>query len=53
MIDAESISTTRSNTNAAIYTADDDLLAEEREAFENALFELGQIPVHAPSQRFC
>ncbi|CAF1227462.1 unnamed protein product [Adineta ricciae] len=53
MKDADSISTTRSDTNAAIYTADHDLLAEEREAFENALFELGQIPVHAPPQRFC
>ncbi|CAF2857031.1 unnamed protein product [Rotaria sp. Silwood2] len=35
------------------YTPHDQLLDEERAAFESDTFEFGQIPVHAPPQQFC
>ena len=34
------------------YTPDDQLLDEERVAFQSDTFEFGQIPTHAPSQQF-
>jgi hypothetical protein len=35
------------------YTPEDQLLEDERAAFESDTFELGSIPVHAPSRQFC
>lgn len=35
------------------YTPEDQLLEDERAAFESDTFEFGQIPSHAPSQQFC
>ncbi|CAF1374999.1 unnamed protein product [Rotaria sp. Silwood1] len=44
------LSQTQTITN---YTPDDQLLEEERAAFESDTFEFGQIPTHAPPQQFC
>ncbi|CAF2228825.1 unnamed protein product [Rotaria magnacalcarata] len=35
------------------YTPSDQILEEERAAFESDAFEFGQIPTHAPPQQFC
>jgi hypothetical protein len=35
------------------YTPDDQLLEDERAAFESDTFEFGQIPVHAPPKELC
>ncbi|CAF5103184.1 unnamed protein product, partial [Rotaria magnacalcarata] len=35
------------------YTPRDQILEEERAAFESDAFEFGQIPTHAPPQQFC
>jgi hypothetical protein len=40
-------------TQSTNYTPDDQLLEDERAAFESATFEVGQIPVHPPSRQFC
>ncbi|CAF1453817.1 unnamed protein product [Adineta steineri] len=53
MKDDNHITTANSNVELTNYTADDQLLADERAAFESDTFELGHIPVHAPSQQFC
>ncbi|CAF4237752.1 unnamed protein product, partial [Rotaria magnacalcarata] len=34
------------------YTPSDQILEEERAAFESDAFEFGQIPTHAPPQQF-
>ncbi|CAF0951436.1 unnamed protein product [Adineta steineri] len=53
MKDDNHIITANSSVELTNYTADDQLLADERAAFESDTFELGHIPVHAPSQQFC
>jgi len=35
------------------FTPDDQLLEDERAAFQSDTFEFGQIPTHAPSKQFC
>jgi hypothetical protein len=42
-----------SSIESTNYTPDDQLLEDERAAFESDTFEFGQIPVHAPSRQFC
>jgi hypothetical protein len=45
--------TSNSDLQSTNYTPYDLLLDDERAAFESETFELGQIPVHAPSRQFC
>lgn len=35
------------------FTPDDELLEDERAAYQSDTFEFGQIPSHAPSREFC
>jgi hypothetical protein len=35
------------------YTPDDQLLENERAAFESDTFEIGLVPAHPPSRQFC
>ncbi len=46
-------STVAHQLNSSNFTPDDQLLEDERAAFQRDTFEFGQIPVHAPSQQFC
>jgi hypothetical protein len=40
-------------TDSANYTPDDQLLEDERTAFQSDTFEFGNIPIHAPPKQFC
>ena len=42
-----------SDMQSTNYTPSDLLLEDELAAFESETFELGQIPVHAPSRQLC
>ena len=35
------------------YTPDDQLLEDERIAFQSKTFEFGNVPIHAPPREFC
>jgi hypothetical protein len=42
-----------SQTQSTNYTPDDQLLEDERTAFQSDTFEFGRIPVTAPPQQYC
>jgi hypothetical protein len=55
MNDGSGNTTTQSfhQTASTNYTPDEQLLEDERTAFQRDTFEFGQIPDNAPSQQFC
>ncbi|UJR15171.1 hypothetical protein I4U23_002133 [Adineta vaga] len=52
MIDDHNNSTWHTNLPSTTSIANDGFLPEERAAFENDIFELGEIPVHGPLHHF-
>jgi hypothetical protein len=52
-VNETSISNIVSQAQSTNYTPDDELLENERAAYESDTFEFGQIPMHAPSKQFC